>query len=342
MFDEFGNYIGGSLGAGYRPSAFGMPIPPKNYGTIGSFMGMDNAPMQPLPKLTYNVPASPGNPMLTPQESAALGFNPNYGKSYSQPNPLAAPAASTVNPIVNPLSATTPPAASGFSPGLEQRMAAFLNRNITPPPPAVTTPPPAGGGDGGATDLVKKGLGLAGATNPYIAGATLALGGLSTIGGLIGLATTKEPEGYKLTPKLQRSITEAEQRAQFGLGAPQIALQRQMAREALNTQLMNTRNLSGGSLSRAALGSNVYASLLAGNQLAAQDYAAQQAKIAERDRAYQMEQAVADRNVALAQQQYAQKQAAYGGAMQQGLTNLGSYFNLQAALANKQTDNQLG
>ena len=68
----------------------------------------------------------------------------------------------------------------------------------------------------------------------------------------------------------------------------------------------------------------------------------QQAKIAERDRAYQMEQAVADRNVALAQQAYAQKQAAYGGAMQQGLTNLGSYFNLQAALANKQTDNQLG
>lgn len=311
MFDEFGNYIGGSLGGGYRPSAFGMSMPPKNYGTVGSFMGMDNAPMQPMPKLTYNVPASPGNP------------------------------------IVNPLSATTPPAASaistsGFSPELEKRIAAFLNRNTTPPTPAVTPPPPAGGGDGGATDLVKKGLGLAGATNPYIAGATLALGGLSTIGGLIGLATTKEPEGYKLTPKLQRSITEAEQRAQFGLGAPQIALQRQMSREALNTQLMNTRNLSGGSLSRAALGSNVYASLLAGNQLAAQDYAAQQAKIAERDRAYQMEQAVADRNVALAQQQYAQKQAAYGGAMQQGLTNLGSYFNLQAALANKQTDNQLG
>ena len=282
-YNEFGNFVGGLFTGG---------------GTVGGFMGMDNAPMQPLPKLTYTVPASPGNP------------------------------------IVNPLSATTPPAASGFSPGLEQRMAAFLNRNTTPPTPAVT-PPPAAGDGGGAADVAKSALGLAGATNPYIAGATLALGGLSTIGGLIGLATTKEPEGYKLTPKLQRSITEAEQRAQFGLGAPQIALQRQMSREALNTQLMNTRNLSGGSLSRAALGSNVYASLLAGNQLAAQDYAAQQAKIAERDRAYQMEQAVADRNVALAQQAYAQKQAAYGGAMQQGLTNLGSYFNLQAALANK-------
>lgn len=300
MYDRFGNFVG--PGGGYNEFGNFVGGLFTGGGTVGSFMGMDNAPMQPLPKLTYNVPASPGNP------------------------------------IVNPLSATTPPAASGFSPELEQRMAAFLNRNITPPPPpAVTTPPPAGGGDGGTTNIVQKGLGLAGATNPYIAGATLALGGLSTIGGLIGLATTKEPEGYKLTPKLQRSITEAEQRAQFGLGAQQIALQRQMSREALNTQLMNTRNLSGGSLSRAALGSNVYASLLAGNQLAAQDYAAQQAKIAERDRAYQMEQAVADRNVALAQQAYAQKQAAYGGAMQQGLTNLGSYFNLQAALANKQT-----
>ena len=333
MYDEFGNYIGGSLGGGYRPSAFGMSMPPKNFGTVGSFMSYDNAPMQPLPTLNFNVPASSGNPLLTPQQNAAVGMNPNYGRSYSvQPLAATTPSASAATSgsyFPNPLSTPT-------QSNQRYRNAIFGDNQYTVTPPAVTTPPAAGGG-GGAADVAKSALGLAGATNPYIAGATLALGGLSTIGGLIGLATTKEPEGYKLTPKLQRSITEAEQRAQFGLGAPQIALQRQMSREALNTQLMNTRNLSGGSLSRAALGSNVYASLLAGNQLAAQDYAAQQAKIAERDRAYQMEQAVADRNVALAQQAYAQKQAAYGGAMQQGLTNLGSYFNLQAALANKQT-----
>lgn len=301
------------------------------YDEFGNFIGS-------LPTLPYNVPASAGNP-INQMTGYTAGDYSLYSKG-AQPTTYTAPAMGASyfpgtgpklgafdQAMQNQLKqsyAYKPPAT--FSAGTEQKMADFLNMGATPP---------AGGG--GGADLAKSALGLAGATNPYIAAATLGLGTLSTLGGFIGLATTKEPEGYKLTPKLQRSITEAEQRAQFGLGAPQIALQRQMAREALNTQLMNTRNLSGGSLSRAALGSNVYASLLAGNQLAAQDYAAQQAKIAERDRAYQMEQAVADRNVALAQQAYAQKQAAYGGAMQQGLTNLGSYFNLQAALANKQS-----
>jgi len=297
MYDKFGNFVG----------------PGGGYDRFGNFVGS----MAGYTAGDYSLYGKGEQPTPYSAPSMGVSYFPGTGPK------LGAFDQAMQNQLRQSY-AYKPPAT--FSAGTEQKMADFLNRN---------TPPPAGGGDGGATDLVKKGLGLAGATNPYIAGATLALGGLSTLGGYIGLATTKEPEGYKLTPKLQRSITEAEQRAQFGLGAPQIALQRQMSREALNTQLMNTRNLSGGSLSRAALGSNVYASLLAGNQLAAQDYAAQQAKIAERDRAYQMEQAVADRNVALAQQQYAQKQAAYGGAMQQGLTNLGSYFNLQAALANK-------
>lgn len=305
-YDLYGNYIPDGDGGFLRRLFRGNQPNNQNLGSMAGYTAGDYS--------MYGAGSTPTTPYSSP--SMGVSYFPGTGPK------LGAFDQAMQNQLRQSY-AYNPPAT--FSAGTEQKMADFLNRN---------TPPPDGGG---AADVAKSALGLAGATNPYIAGATLALGGLSTIGGLIRLATTKEPEGYKLTPKLQRSITEAEQRAQFGLGAPQIALQRQMAREALNTQLMNTRNLSGGSLSRAALGSNVYASLLAGNQLAAQDFAAMETKRKYRDAMYGQEQDIANREVARNLQQYAQEQISSGGAMQQGLTNLGSYFNLQAALANKQT-----
>jgi hypothetical protein len=188
-----------------------------------------------------------------------------------------------------------------------------------------------GSGGGAVTNAAKTALGAAAGLNPYIAAGTLGLGALQTFGGFLGLAATKEPKGYELTPKLKSAIGEAETAARFGLGSPQLALARQQGREAINTQMYNARNLSPNMAS--ILGRmNVGTSLSAANQLAAQDFAAQQQKVRYRDAIFAQEQEIADRNVALAQQRYQQKQAAYGGAMQSGLTNLGSYFNLAAAL----------
>ena len=188
----------------------------------------------------------------------------------------------------------------------------------------------AGAGLGGLISIATK-------ANPYLAMGTAALGAIQTIGGLIGLAKTKQPEGFKLTPKMQQAIGESEMAAQYGLGAQQIALAKQNQREAQNTQLYNARSLSGGNLSRAIFGANTYNRLMAGNQLAAQDFAAQQQKVGLRNQLYGQEQAIANQNVQLAQQDYARKQQAYGGAMSSGLTNLGSFFNLQNALRYNQT-----
>ena len=168
--------------------------------------------------------------------------------------------------------------------------------------------------------------------NPYLAMGTAALGAIQTIGGLVGLAKTKQPEGFKLTPKMQRAIGESEMAATYGLGPQQIALAQQQQREAQNTQLYNARSMAGGNLSRSIFGANTFNRLMAGNQLAAQDFAAQQQKVGLRNQLYGQEQAIANQNVQLAQQDYMRKQQAYGGAMSSGLTNLGSFFNLQNAL----------
>jgi hypothetical protein len=184
----------------------------------------------------------------------------------------------------------------------------------------------------GAPGAALKTAGLLSKANPYLAAGTAVLGGLQTIVGAIGLARSKRPEGYKETPEMARAIGEAEQAAQYGLGAQQIALANQQAREAQNTQLFNARSMAGGNLSRSIFGANTYNRLMAGNQLAAQDFAAQQQKVGIRNQLYGTRQRLADANTQLAQQNYARQQEAYGGAMRSGLTNLGSFFNLNQAL----------
>jgi hypothetical protein len=136
---------------------------------------------------------------------------------------------------------------------------------------------------------------------------------------------------------MQQAIGESETAARFGLGPQQIALAQQNQREAQNTQLYNARSMAGGNLSRSIFGANTYSRLMAGNQLAAQDFAAQQQKLRYRDQMFGQEQGIANQNVQLAQQDYMRKQQAYGGAMSSGLTNLGSFFNLQNALRYNQT-----
>lgn len=334
MFDEFGNYIGGSLGGGYRPSNFSTPY----FGpttTLGSFLsndtGLGSAPMQALPSLPGNFAASYNNPMLTSQQRAAYGMNPNYGRSYTaQPAAAPTPAVSTYQPSAAVQRYFGQPTL--YNPANFDISSRSLMRKSAALGPGNYLGSDGGGGGGGAVpDAAKTALGAAAGLNPYIAAGTLGLGALQTFGGFLGLAATKEPKGYELTPKLKSAIGEAETAARFGLGAPQLALARQQGREAINTQMYNARNLSPNMAS--ILGRmNVGTSLSAANQLAAQDFAAQEQKRKYRDAMYAQEQEIADRNVALAQQRYQQKQAAYGGAMQSGLTNLGSYFNLAAAL----------
>jgi hypothetical protein len=290
----------------YEYDQFGQPIGIMNTGTIGGYTGYDmgSAPMQPLPTLPQTYAPTIGNPnfpVLTTspsvfgiptQPTATLG-----GKTFTPQT--AAPTPSLYNP-------------SNFDANLQK---AFTQS--------------AAGGLGGT---VSKVAGLASKANPYLAAGTAVLGGLQTIVGAIGLARSKQPEGYKEVPEIAKAIGEAEQAAQYGLGAQQIALANQQAREAQNTQLFNARSMAGGNLSRAIFGTNTYNRLMAGNQLAAQDFAAQQQKVGIRNQLYGTRQRLADANTQLAQQNYARQQEAYGGAMRSGLTNLGSFFNLNQAL----------
>jgi hypothetical protein len=300
MYDEFGNYIGGGKSGFYSPQNISGMISSPNDGGFNTNYGKSYSQQAPPP--------------LTAQQLAATGFNPNYGQSYSQPNP-----AGSLAPIQQmksiPLSQMD--LSNGtLAPGV-------LSGGVSNEKPGLVNT---------AASTVSKVAGLASKANPYLAAGSLALGGLQTIVGAIGLARSKRPEGYKETPEMAKAIGEAEQAAQYGLGAQQIALANQQAREAQNTQLFNARSMAGGNLSRSIFGANTYNRLMAGNQLAAQDFAAQQQKVGIRNQLYGTRQRLADANTQLAQQNYAREQEAYGGAMRSGLTNLGSFFNLNQAL----------
>jgi hypothetical protein len=298
----------------YEYDQFGQPIGIMNTGTIGGYTGYDmgSAPMQPMPTLPQTYSPTPGNPnfpvLTTPLSTFGIPTQPmaTLGGKMFTPQTVT-PTPSLYN-------------SAGFDANLQK---AFTQNAAG-----------AVGGLGGAAGAVGGALTK---LNPYLAMGTAALGAIQTIGGLVGLSRTKQPEGFKLTPKMQQAIGESETAARYGLGAQQLALAQQNQREAQNTQLYNARSMAGGNLSRAIFGANTYSRLMAGNQLAAQDFAAQQQKIGLRNQLYGQEQGIANQNVQLAQQDYARKQQAYGGAMSSGLTNLGSFFNLQNALRYNQT-----
>jgi hypothetical protein len=293
----------------YEYDQFGQPIGIMSTGTAGEYTGYDmgSAPMQPLPTL--------------PQTYAPTIGNPNF-------------------PVL-----TTPPSTFGIP---TQPMAKIGDKVFTPqtvtPTPSLYNPNnfdanmqsamknAAAGSTGGLGGAALKGAGLLAKANPYLALGTAGLALGQTIVGAIGLGRSKQPEGYKETPEMAKAIGEAEQAAQYGLGAQQLALAQQNQREAQNTQLFNARSMAGGNMSRAIFGANTYNRLMAGNQLAAQDFAAQQQKVGIRNQLYGIRQRLADANTQLAQQNYARQQEAYGGAMRSGLTNLGSFFNLNQAL----------
>lgn len=158
------------------------------------------------------------------------------------------------------------------------------------------------------------------------------LGGVQTIGGLIGLLSTKEPEGYSLTADNRMAIAEGKREAQFGLSDTQRSAFNTGVREQTATDLFNARNLAGNSLSRAVFGLRRGATLGELNRLAVADFNAMQQKRRYRDTLFGLEQGVQDRNTGLDWNVYNQKMQAYGGALQSGLTNMASFFNLGQAM----------
>jgi hypothetical protein len=281
--------------------------------TIGEYTGLstNNAPMQPLPTLPQTFSPTIGNPnfpvLSTPPSTFGIPTQPTAtlgGKTFT-PQTITPQAAAPAPSLYN---------TGNFDANLQSAM-----KNA------------AAGSTGGVGGAISKAGGLLSKANPYLAAGTAILGGAQALIGAIGLARSRQPQGYKEVPEMARAIGEAEQDARFGLGSNQLALARQQGRENINTQMYNARNLSpnmAGILSRMNVGS----SLMAGNQLAAQDFAAQQQKVGIRNQLYGTRQRLADANTQLAQQNYARQQEAYGGALRSGLTNLGSFFNLNQAL----------
>jgi hypothetical protein len=317
MYDEFGNYIGGAnKGGSYSPNFnpnFMRYIENQPIQTIGGITNYNTAGFIPADVMANRRGFSSAPPTI--QTEPSIGpVNMEYNMARESITPMRTIPLSEMDLSGGKLAPGT------LSGGVE------------------SLPQPTLAGPGiQSVGKVAKAAGLASKLNPYLAAGTAALGAIQTIGGLVGLARTKQPEGFKLTPRMQQAIGESETAARYGLGAQQIALAQQNQREAQNTQLYNARSLSGGNLSRAIFGANTFNRLMAGNQLAAQDFAAQQQKVGLRNQLYGQEQAIANQNVQLAQQDYMRKQQAYGGAMSSGLTNLGSFFNLQNALRYNQT-----
>jgi hypothetical protein len=290
----------------YEYDQFGVPSLYSSGGTIGSFMGQSSAPMQPLPVLPQTFAPTPGNPNFP-----VLTTSPSVFGIPTQPTATLGDNTFTPQTVTPTPSLYNP---NNFDTNLQKSFTGSAAKGL-----------------GGAGSVVSKAAGFLLKANPYIAVGTAILGGLQTIAGAIGLARSKQPQGYKEVPEMTRAIGEAETAARYGLGAQQLALAQQNQREAINTQLYNARNLSpnmAGILSRM----NVGTSLMAGNQLAAQDFAAQQQKVGIRNQLYATRQRLADANTQLAQQNYARQQEAYGGATRAGLTNLGSFFNLNQGL----------
>jgi hypothetical protein len=317
MFDEFGNYIGGANKGGfYSPNFnpnFMRYIENQPIQTIGGITNYNTAGFIPADVMANRRGFSSAPPTM--QTEPSIGpVNMEYNMARESITPMRTIPLSEMDLSGGKLAPGT------LSGGVESL-----------PKPNLVGP--------GIQNIGKVAnmAGLASKLNPYLAIGTGALGLVQSLGSLLALSKSKQPEGYKLTPRMEKAIGESEMAAQYGLGPQQIALAKQNQREAQNAQFFNARSLSGGDLSRAVLGSNIYSRLMAGNQLAAQDVAAMQQKVGLRNQLYGQEQAIENQKVQLAQQNYINEQKAAGGGLSSGLTNLGSFFNLQNALRYNQT-----
>jgi hypothetical protein len=292
----------------YEYDQFGQPIGILNSGgSFGSYTGLgtNSAPMQSLPTLPQTYSPTPGNP--------------NYPVLSTPISTFGIPSKSmpTLGGMANSTSLYNP---SNFDANLQNS-----STNSAAMPTGAGATPAADAAGTAAGSALKAAGGMLGA-------GSFALGGLQTIGGLIGLATTKEPDKYSLTANTQQAIGESKSAAKFGLSPTQLAAYNTNVRQSANTDIYNARNMAGNSLSRAVFGVRRGQTLGALNNLAASDFEAMQRKVQYRNQMYGIEQGMKDRNTQLDWNQYGQKMQAYGGAMRSGLNNMAGFFNLGQAL----------
>jgi hypothetical protein len=312
MFDEFGNYIGGAnkgglyspkINQGFNSYLQGYPIQ-----TIGGITNYNTSGFIPADVMANRRGFSSAPPTM--QTEPSIGpVNLEYNMARESIAPIPSIPLSDMDLSGGKL------APGKLSGGAESI-----------PPPSLVGP--------GIQSIGKVAnmAGLASKANPYLAAGTAGLSILQAFVGARGLARSKQPEGYKEVPEMTKAIGEAEQAAQYGLGAQQIGLANQQARETQNAQQFYARSMAGGNMSRAIFGANTYNRLMAANQLAAQDQMAQERKVGIRNQLYAGRQRLADANTQLAQQNYVREQEANAGALRSGLLGLGGFFNLNQAL----------
>lgn len=157
---------------------------------------------------------------------------------------------------------------------------------------------------------------------------SLILGGINTIGGLIGLATQPKSPEYTMSPDMKAILDQSRQMAKQGFtGAEQAAYESQIARQGA-TASQRAADISGGGMAQAVSGTLGAAQFGAANQMALQGAGLMRQNIGRYREIAGLQQNILDRNTQQKIQENLSRQQAFGQALQSGLSQLGSYGNM--------------
>jgi hypothetical protein len=172
--------------------------------------------------------------------------------------------------------------------------------------------------------------GAMGKANPYIAAGSLALGALETIIAARKLKKLdkQKPLGYQVTPEEQEVYQRSKDMASYGFSQQEKDAYMNQMRQQSNVAFQRAKTLAGGSLGSALSAATSRQDM---TNFAQADARLRQQKEGQfqsaamdvsRKRDLMMQQELSD---------YARKQQAWGGALQSGLSQLGSVANLMTA-----------
>lgn len=188
----------------------------------------------------------------------------------------------------------------------------------------------AGMATGGGSPMNIAGGGMGGGGFMGIGSAVL--GGLQTIGSLIGLSQLGPKPTFTASPDLMQATEMYRQMANQGFTPQeQAAYQSQIARQS-NAAFQRGLDLSGGNMAQALQASQGANQLGAANQLAAQDAALRRQNLAGYAGQADKMQRIQDMNTQAQLQQRQAAESALGMGLQSGLTNLAGTFNYNQAL----------
>lgn len=162
--------------------------------------------------------------------------------------------------------------------------------------------------------------------------ASLALGGIQTVAGLIQNATKDKPEQYEETAEMKAARARAREMAKRGFTAEEEAAFRQSSAATGNTQFRRGVDMGGGNLA-AALRASINANQLnANNQHAAQGAQIMRQNIGMSNSLEQGYQGLQNSIVDQQRQVAAQQAQAASQSINSGITGIGNALNLQQAL----------